>query len=933
MPTNNDVLRSRVRLLGSFLGEAIARQSGEDTVDTIETLRKGFIEERRNPNPEKKQKLIDLIASLDNKTLQNVIRGFSIYFFLANLTEENLSQQDRHQLKENSSHFWEGSFRHTLLECKERNIDANQIKELIDQLKFIPVFTAHPTEARRRTTMNILQLLYGHSNTINELPEDSRAYKEAKQKIADTIDLLWSSDEVRTRKPLVYDEINNGLHYFNASLFTAIPKVYRNIKNAIVDIYPELSDYRLPDFLRFGSWIGGDRDGNPFVTHETTEMAVLMHANTVLRHYRVLLKKLRRELIHSDTIVNVSSEVYQRIEFYKDLDTRVFYYNPHDYNHEPYRRLLSLILAKVSATNQYIQSQGNDSEAALDAYSNPEQLLDDLRIIRQSVANHDKAHAEGQLLDMIRLVKTCGFHLASLDIRQDSAYHGEVIADIFDSASNLPDYRQLSEEDRQQWLMQLLQKPGAPLIYADDLSEQTHEQLALMHSIAQLRKLVGADTFGSYIISMTNNASQLLEVLLLMRFSGLSDLDQDGNLFAALPVAPLFETIEDLKNIDKIMPAVLDNPMYRQLLQDSDNTQEIMLGYSDSSKDGGIITSAWQLYSAQQTITEIAKKYGIQTRLFHGRGGSVSRGGGSTHQAIAAQPAGTLNGQIKFTEQGEVLYAKYANSDTAVFELTMGITGALKASSSRFVEQPKQLDNYESLFARLADAGEAQYRELTDNTEGFYQFYSQATPVQEISLLNIGSRPAHRKKGLPSKSTIRAIPWVFGWSLARFTLPAWYGVGSALASVKENEDLMKEMNENWPFFQAFISNIEMAFTKAEMNIARAYSQLCEDESLRETVMQAVIKEHDLTLSGLNSLLQQDSLLSNQQGLANSLEWRNAYLDPMNYVQIELLKRLRSQNSDLTNQVQNQNQNQNKLQVEDPLIRSINALAAGLRNTG
>lgn len=932
MPSNNEVLRSRVRLLGSFLGDAIARQSGEDTLQTIETLRKGFIQERRDPNPANKQKLIDLIASLDNKTLKNVIRGFSIYFFLANLTEENFLREERRTLKQQSQNFWEGSFRHTLLECQQRHIAADQIKELIDQLKFIPVFTAHPTEARRRTTMNILQTLYAHSTALNDLPEGSLAYQEAKQKTAETIDLLWSSDEVRTRKPLVYDEINNGLHYFNASLFTAIPQVYRNIKNAIVDVYPELSDYALPAFLSFGSWIGGDRDGNPFVTHETTEMAVLLHANTVLRHYQVMVRKLRRELIHSDTIASISPKIYQRIKHYSELDERIFYYNPDDYNNEPYRRLLSIILAKIAATNEHIQSQGNKPEAAADAYSNPQALLDDLRLIRESLSTHDKAHAEGLLLDMIRLVKTCGFHLAALDIRQDSGYHGEVIADIFDNASNLPDYRQLSETERQQWLTRLLEQPGTPLIYVDNLSKQTQEQLALINSIAKLRKLVGEDTFGSYIISMTNNASQLLEVLLLMRFSGLSGINDSGELYAALPVAPLFETIEDLKNIDHILPAVLDNPLYRKLLEQSGNTQEIMLGYSDSSKDGGIITSAWQLYSAQQTITEIAKKYGINTRLFHGRGGSVSRGGGSTHQAIAAQPAGTLNGQIKFTEQGEVLYAKYANPDTAVFELTMGITGALKATSSRFVEQPKQLNSYEALFARLAEAGEQQYRALTDHTEGFYEFYSQATPVQEISLLNIGSRPAHRKKGLPSKSTIRAIPWVFGWSLARFTLPAWYGVGSALNSVKQDEALMQEMNDNWPFFNAFISNIEMAFTKSEMSIAQAYSQLCEDQTLRARIMQAVIDEHDLTQQGLNSLLNQDTLLSNQQELASSLEWRNAYLDPINYIQIELLKRLRQNNEQTPDTSSGHTQNDD-ISVEDPLIRSINALAAGLRNTG
>ncbi len=926
MLLNNEVLRTRVRLLGSFLGEAISRQSGEDTVNTIENLRSGFIQERREHNPEKKQQLIDLIASLDNQTLKNVIRAFSIYFFLANLTEENYLREQRRIQRAESNQSWEGSFRRTLLECRERNIEADQIKELIDQLKFMPVFTAHPTEARRRTTMNILQTLYQHSDALNDLPEGSQAFEQAKQKTAETIDLLWSSDEVRTRKPLVYDEINNGLHYFDVSLFTAIPKVYRNIKNAIIDIYPELIDYPLPAFVSFGSWIGGDRDGNPFVTHETTEMAVLMHANTVLRHYQVLLKKLRRELVHSDTIVDIAANVYARIAEYSELDKKVFSYNIDDYNNEPYRRLLSVILAKIKATTIHIQSQGTNPEAEKDAYSSPQDFLEDLRLIRESVADHDKAHADGALLDLIRLVKTCGFHLAALDIRQDSGYHGEVIADIFANASNLPDYRQLSETERQEWLTRLLSNPGTPLIYSDNLTDQTREQLALMQSVAKLRKLVGEDTFGSYVISMTNNASQLLEVLLLMRFAGLSGITDEGHMFAALPVAPLFETIDDLKNIDKIMPTILDNPLYRQLLKHSGNLQEIMLGYSDSSKDGGIITSAWQLYSAQQTITNIANQYGITTRLFHGRGGSVSRGGGSTHKAIAAQPAGTLMGQIKFTEQGEVLYAKYANPDTAVFELTMGITGALKASSSRFIEQPTQLEDYEALFTRLADAGEAQYRELTDNTEGFYKFYSQATPVQEISLLNIGSRPAHRKKGLPSKSTIRAIPWVFGWSLARFTLPAWYGVGSALDSVKQDETLMQEMNDNWPFFTVFMSNIEMAFTKCEIDIAQAYSQLCEDKQLRKQVMQKVIDEHQLTSTGLNSLLNQQTLLSNQQELAASLKWRNAYLDPINYIQIELLKRMREQDS-------TDNDSTDRLAVEDPLIRSINALAAGLRNTG
>ncbi|WP_072280859.1 phosphoenolpyruvate carboxylase [Rappaport israeli] len=924
MTIHHDLLRDRIRLMGALLGDAISRQAGENTLQTIETLRQGFIQERRKPNAQHKQSLIELIASLDNQTLKNVIRGFSIYFSLANLCEESALSEQRHTQRQQNGICWEGSFRRTLQDCRAREISPEQMQELLEQLHITPVFTAHPTEARRRTTMNNLQSLFRQNQQLNQHPEDSPAYQQAKQAIAQTIDLLWSSDEVRTRKPLVYDEINNGLHYFNVSLFSAIPQIYRNLERAIADTYPELQSLNLPTFLTFGSWIGGDRDGNPYVTHQTTEQAVLMHADTVLNHYQQCLEKLRQTLIHSDTIVNIDSAIYQRINHYRQLDEDIFTYNPKDYQNEPYRRLLSIILAKVKATNTLIQHQGEHS-AHQHAYASPEDFLEDLQLIYQSVHQHDETHANGALLDLIRLVKTCGFHLAALDIRQESSYHSEVIADIFAHAPNLPDYQNLDETQRQYWLTKLLSTRGAPLLYDAELSEQTKEQLALMRTIAKLRQLVGVRTFGSYIISMTNNASQLLEVLFLMRFAGLSTLDEQGQLSAALPVAPLFETIEDLKQIEHILPALLNNALYRQLLNQDNDTQEIMLGYSDSSKDGGIITSAWQLYKAQQIITQIAHQFGIKTRLFHGRGGSVSRGGGSTHAAIAAQPAGTLHGQIKFTEQGEVLYAKYANADTAVFELTMGITGALKASSSRFVAQPAQLPQYETLFAQLAQAGEQSYRALTDHTEGFYQFYSQATPVQEISLLNIGSRPAHRKKGLPSKSTIRAIPWVFGWSLARFTLPAWYGVGSALSSLTPSQQtLLQEMNQHWSFFKVFISNIEMAFTKSETSIAQAYSQLCDDPQLRDNILQTILKEHRLTQENLNTLLQQTQLLSTQTELANSLEWRNAYLDPINYIQIELLKRARREKT--SNDTQ-------EISVEDPLIRSINALAAGLRNTG
>lgn len=913
MPDQHDAFRTRIRLLGRLLGESIARQSGGETLDAIETLRRGFIRLRTAPDPGLQQALTDRIAALDTQALIPVIRGFSNYFSLANISEENQMRQNRAYWRARDAR-WEGSFRNTLQECRAGGITPGQMRELLANLCYIPVFTAHPTEARRRTTMKLLQRIYD-SNAQLDAAGEGEVPPAVLESLSHDIDLLWASDEVRTRKPLVYDEINNGLHYFNRSLFDAVPQIYHNLHHALVRTYPELGNDPLPTLIRFGSWIGGDRDGNPFVTHQTTREAVFMQVDTLLEHYRRRLDTLRQRLIHSDTLIRVSPAVYRRISEESELDDTTFAYNPEDYNNEPYRRLLRILGEKIRATRARILARDLDGSAHPHAYANAEAFLSDLVLIRQSLLAHDPVSANGDILNLIRLVRTCGFHLASLDIRQESVWHSEVIAELFDHAPNLPDYRGLPEAERCRILLELIRQPGSPLLFAREFSAQTREQLDLMATIAELRQLVGERTFGSYIISMTHSTSHILEVIFLMRFAGLSGADDKP--WCALPVAPLFETIDDLKNLENVLEPLLAEPAYRAMLPN--NTQEIMLGYSDSSKDGGILTSAWQLYRAQQTIKAIADRHRIRTRLFHGRGGSVSRGGGSTHHAITAQPPGTLQGEIKLTEQGEVLYAKYANADTAVFELTMGVTGAIKASATQFSRQPARLADYENLMEKLARHGEAAYRELTDHTEGFYDFFAQSTPINDISQLNIGSRPAKRRQGAMSKYNIRAIPWVFAWSLARFTLPAWYGVGSALAAIApEEEALVAEMTENWPFFHAFISNTEMAFTKSEPDIARAYAGLCADETLRGHILALIDDEYRRTREHLNIILRQDTLLARQPELARSLNWRNAYLDPINYIQIELMRRLRREETPA---------------LQEAMTRTINALAAGLRNTG
>lgn len=911
----HEALRARIRLLGQCLGASIARQSGEDTLDTIETLRRGFIQLRTTPDAALKKTLTDRIAALGTQQLIPVIRGFSNYFSLANISEENRMRQDRAYWRARHER-WEGSFRNTLQACRDNGITPEQMRELLGNLCYIPVFTAHPTEARRRTTMKLLQRIYD-SNALLDAAGGDEPPAALLASLSHDIDLLWASDEIRTRKPLVYDEINNGLHYFNRSLFQAIPQIYHNLHDALERTYPELANAPLPTLIRFGSWIGGDRDGNPFVTHQTTREAVFMQTDTLLSHYTVLLEDLRQQLIHSDTLVAVAPVIYRRISEESELDRTTFAYNPEDYNNEPYRRLLRILGEKIRATRARILARDTDGSAHPHAYPNADAFLADLVLIRQSLLTHDPQSANGDILNLIRLVRTCGFHLASLDIRQESVWHSEVVAELFAQSPNLPDYQSLGEDERCRILLGLLQQPGSPMLFAQTLSAQSREQLDLMHTIAELRQLVGERTFGSYIISMTHSTSHILEVIFLLRFAGLSGVNEDGKTWCALPIAPLFETIEDLKNIENVLEPLLALPAYRDMLVG--NTQEIMLGYSDSSKDGGILTSAWQLYRAQQTIKAIADRYNIRTRLFHGRGGSVSRGGGSTHHAIAAQPPGTLQGEIKLTEQGEVLYAKYANADTAVFELTMGVTGAIKAGATQFSRQPARLADYEALMEKLAHHGEAAYRELTDHTEGFYDFFAQSTPIADISRLNIGSRPAKRRSGALTKYNIRAIPWVFAWSLARFTLPAWYGVGSALAAIApEEEALVAEMIESWPFFASFISNTEMAFTKSEPDIARSYAGLCDDETLRRRILGLIETEYARTREHLNTILKQDSLLSRQPALAHSLHWRNAYLDPINYIQIELMRRLRKGEDPV---------------LQEAMTRTINAIAAGLRNTG
>jgi len=926
---NDKELRGRVKFLGRLLGDVLQAQIGGQVYKAVETLRRGFVALHKQEDPKRRTRLMRLIDKLEPEMLTHVVRAFSVFFSLANLAEELFHHRLRRRWVRAGGPLWRGSFDETLRWFHDQGVPAEDLQKLLDRLLYMPVFTAHPTEARRRTLMQSLRRIF----VLGEKLNDPRLGKEQTREVADQltgeIQILWKTDEMRPRRPEVRTEIRNGLYYFRESLFQAVPDTYRFIDKAARRIYGMGPDGRpvlsVPSFLRFGSWIGGDRDGNPFVKPETTEMAVRMQAEAILEEYSRRVLELSKVLTYSVRLAQPSESLRASLRRDERFAREVFVTNPAQFQHEPYRRKLYLMrfrleqmLAQVSNRNvRYLREA---------AYGAPTEFLDDLYLIRDSLISHGDGNiADRELKDLIRLAETFGFHLVSLDVRQESTVHSNTVAEIL-AAAGQGDYHALEEPARVERLAQLIDG-DAPAFERATLSERARETLDVFVLMARLQEEVSPETFGAYVISMTHHASHVLEVMLLARLAGLARRDGLGRYHCTIRIAPLFETIGDLASAEGVLTTLLDNPVYGALLAAAGNVQEVMLGYSDSAKDGGALASAWYLYEAQQKITALAAARGVGCRLFHGRGGTIGRGGGPTHESILSQPPGTVHGEIKFTEQGEVLYYKYSNAETASYELAMGMTSLMKASIN--LVKPVAPDRAEHLnvMRELARHGEEHFRALTDKTPGFIDYFYEATPVTEIGLLNIGSRPSHRKKVDRSKSSVRAIPWVFGWAQARHTLPAWYGMGAALATWSGGDPQrlaqLRSMYEEWPFFRMLLSNIQMALFKANMGIAREYAELCEDRATGERVYGMVQSEFERTVAQVLATSGAHELMEETKALQMSLARRNPYLDPLNHIQLALLRRYRA----------DPGSDEAPSAWLDPLLRSINAIAAGMRNTG
>ncbi len=930
----DDHLRAQVKLLGTLLGQVLLQFAGEDVFEAVETLRRGFAELHQQEDQQRRTELMAMIDAMPAAKVELVVRAFSSYFKLVNVAEESFAHRNRRRMLSHGMTLWEGSFDRTVAELKAQDMPVATLQEMVNRLHYAPVFTAHPTEARRRAVMEGMRRIFLICDELYSPTLGVNDRRELEAQLAAEIQVGWRTDELRSAKLEVRDEVRNGLYYVRESLFEAVPKAYSFFEKALRKHYGVNADgiaaVRVPSFIRFGSWIGGDRDGNPFVTADVTEWTVHRQMQAALEEYRSRVLELRQTLTHSSDWCTPSARFLERLSEYEaEFGEQVFRGTAVQiYSREPYRRMAAMMLARLDANLSYVHQclAGVPSFTSHLAYENAAAFLADLCLVRDSLISHgDRIVAMQDLQALIRLVESFGFHLLQLDIRQESTVHTRTVAALLQQIDPDFDYMGANEAERLQRLAAWIGHIDP--IEVDDgvLDDEAREALAVFRRMVKLQAEVGDEVFGTYVISMTHSASHVMEVMLLARLVGLCG-HNGRDWFCRILVAPLFETVDDLQRSQSILDQLLSNKVYRALVTANGNHQEVMLGYSDSCKDGGILASNWNLYQAQLSIIALTRRYGVECRLFHGRGGTVGRGGGPTHEAILSQPPGTVNGEIKFTEQGEMLYYKYSNPETANYEIGMGVTGLLKASTTALAQiDVRYPQEYLDGMSRIAADGEKSYRALI-GMPGFIDYFYETTPVTEIGLLNMGSRPSHRKKADRSLGSIRAIPWVFGWAQSRHTLPAWYGIGTALrdfiGSAPAGLDQLRIMYREWPFFRGLLSNVQMALTKADMEISEEYARLC-DHPDTMTIYRAIADEFALTVEWVKQVAQIETLLEDNPTLALSLSRRRPYIDPINHIQVRLLKRYRSesvweseQNSWLT-----------------PLMRSINAIASGMRNTG
>ncbi len=902
-PDESASLRTDIRRLGSQLGHSIARQVGPQFLEQVEQVRGLARQLRRDGDQVAGPALEELLAQCDVRDAIRMVRAFTLYFHLANVTEQAHRVEDLNIRKAE-----EGRIGDTVAQLVAAGFSTADIGAAVGRAALRPVFTAHPTEASRRSILDTLAEIAtlveqrGHCTTVGAERIDRR--------VDELIDGMWQTDEIRRERPRPMDEARTTLYYLEQMARDALPDLWQDIDAVLrsIGVQPDLKSSP----VRFGSWVGGDRDGNPNVTPATTVEVVRLHRRRALKLLQESLVGLRAELSTSDLIRPASAELISAVE-----EDRPHFADVHAafgmiHEGEWYRLRLGVMIQRLEEARQ--------NPIGTRAYGRAGELADDLGILDRSLrANAGDLLADGRLATCRRLVDTIGFHLATLDIRQHTEHHHASLGRLFQDAG--VEYPAQHAERTALLVSELnsrrpLAPPGIPL--ADD------DALGLFRVLRELLDEHGEDIIESYVVSMTCDVDDILAPVLLAREVGL--IDPVGGI-ARIGFVPLFETIEDLRAIDDVFERLLGIPAYRSIVELRGGVQEVMVGYSDSNKDGGIATSQWEIHKALRTVRDVAARHGIRIRVFHGQGGTVGRGGGPTHASILSQPSGVVDGGLKITEQGQVISDKYGQPDLANRNLDLALSAVVEATVTRRspLHSPEDMGRWSTVMEQVSTSAFSAYRAFVENAD-LPAYFQSSTPVEELGALNIGSRPARRSAAGQSLGDLRAIPWVFGWTQSRQIIPGWFGVGSGLAAAREagRGDELKEMLEKWRFFSTFISNVEMTLAKADLRIAANYVNTLVAEEHRH-LFEEIQREHAATIEHLTWLTGR-KLLDNLPILKRSLLLRDVYLDPLHVLQVELLSRVRSE-------VQGGSGAERDPLFKRALLLTVNGVAAGMRNTG
>lgn len=908
-------MRADIRMLGAILGDTVREQNGEEVFDLVERARVESFRVRRSEID--RTEVSRMFDGIDIHQAIPVIRAFTHFALLANVAE------DIHRERRRSIHVTAGeppqdsSLAATYAKLDRAELDSTTVAKALEGALVAPVITAHPTETRRRTVFvtqhRITELMRLHAEGHTQTDSGRSIETELRRQIL----TLWQTAIIRLSRLQISDEIAAGLRYYPASFFEVLPKVNAEVREALRARWPD-ADLLSGPMLQPGSWIGGDRDGNPNVTADVVRLATGSAAYTALAHYLAELDQLEQELSMSSRLLTVTPELAELAEGCQDKAR----------DDEPYRRALRVIRSRLSATAGEILDEQPQHllDLGLPAYATPAELRADLDTIDASLRAHGSAVLADDRLALLREgVHVFGFHLSALDLRQNSDVHEEVVAELLAWSGVHPDYASLPEEERVELLVtelgtrRPLVSPGAKL------SELARKELDIIGAATFAVQTYGPAAVPNYVISMCRSVSDVLEAAILMKEAGLLDASGDEP-YCPVGISPLFETIDDLHNGAAILQAMLDLPLYRAMVAARGDMQEVMLGYSDSNKDGGYLAANWAVYRAELALVDAARKGGIRLRLFHGRGGTVGRGGGPSYQAILAQPPGAVNGSLRLTEQGEVIAAKYAEPQTARRNLESLLAATLESTLLDVEGLGDAAEPAYAVLDEIATLAQRAYAELVHDTPGFVEYFKASTPVSEIGSLNIGSRPSSRKP-TQSISDLRAIPWVLAWSQSRVMLPGWYGTGMAFeqwigAGPESEEDrlgVLHELYQRWPFFRSVLSNMAQVLAKSDLGLAARYSELVDDEALRSRVFDKIVDEHHRTIAMYKRITGQEDLLADNPALARSVFNRFPYLEPLNHLQVELLRRYRSGEDDEL--------------VQRGILLTMNGLASALRNSG